>query len=151
MRCATERDEEEEASASSSFESIPSRYRLDTVSMGDVDARGRPRGATNHRHRHRDGTARGTTTRVEEDGSGREERRVKRVKRAGEVMRETSVIGASTLMRGGTWGTSRSSTRDVELAGSDGSAARPTRLALYPLTKRAPRAGPGGPMGIVWA
>ena len=39
MRCATERDEEEEASASSSFESIPSRYRLDTVSMGDVDAR----------------------------------------------------------------------------------------------------------------
>lgn len=37
--------------------------------------------------------------------------------------------------------------RDVELAGSDGSAARPTRLALYPLTKRAPRAGPGGPMG----
>ena len=37
--------------------------------------------------------------------------------------------------------------RDVELAGSDGSAARPTRLALYPLTERAPRAGPGGPMG----
>lgn len=37
--------------------------------------------------------------------------------------------------------------RDVELKGSDGSAARPTRLALYPLTKRAPRAGPGGPMG----
>lgn len=37
--------------------------------------------------------------------------------------------------------------RDVELAGSDGSAARPTRLALYPLTERAPRVGPGGPMG----
>lgn len=37
--------------------------------------------------------------------------------------------------------------RDVELAGSDGSAARPVRLALYPLTERAPRAGPGGPMG----
>lgn len=37
--------------------------------------------------------------------------------------------------------------RDVELAGSDGLAARPTRLALYPLTERAPRAGPGGPMG----
>lgn len=35
--------------------------------------------------------------------------------------------------------------RDVELVGSDGGAARPTRLALYPLTKRAPRAG--GPMG----
>ena len=32
-------------------------------------------------------------------------------------MRKTSVIGASTLTRGGTWGTSRSSTRDVELAG----------------------------------
>lgn len=37
--------------------------------------------------------------------------------------------------------------RDVELVGSDGGAARPTRLALYPLTERAPRAGPGGPMG----
>ena len=37
--------------------------------------------------------------------------------------------------------------RDVELAGSDGLAARPTRLALYPLTERAPRSGPGGPMG----
>ena len=32
-------------------------------------------------------------------------------------MRKRSVIGASTLTRGGTWGTSRSSTRDVELAG----------------------------------
>ena len=98
-------------------ESIPPRYLLDTSSMGDVDARCRPRDATNHRHRRRDATARGTTTRVEEDGSGREERRVKRVKRAGEVMRKTSVIGASTLTRGGTWGTSRSSARDVELAG----------------------------------
>jgi len=37
--------------------------------------------------------------------------------------------------------------RDVELAGSDGSAARPTRLALYPLTERAPRVGLDGPMG----
>ena len=33
MRCATERDEEEASSASSSFESIPPRYLLDTVSI----------------------------------------------------------------------------------------------------------------------
>ena len=45
--CATERDEEERRRHRRS-----NRYRLDTrldtVSMGDVDARGRPRGATNH-------------------------------------------------------------------------------------------------------
>lgn len=38
--------------------------------------------------------------------------------------------------------------RDVELVGSDGSAARPVRLALYAITEKAPLAGPGeGPVG----
>ena len=76
-----------------------------------------PMAHPHHPHPHRDATEDGTTTRAEEDGGGRAERRVKRMKRAREWMGKTSVIGASALMRGGTWGTSRSSTRDVELAG----------------------------------